>query len=158
MKPCRDCGVPTAASARSCPSCGILNPVLQWVALPNGEHLTRREPVGGGGAMALAVPHAALFAPPAAAAPANAAVGDVFGQDRLASWAIWAILFQLLSEFFIGGLIGGAVAGFIAIPIGKALPTRPDGRKLPRWVSIVLIAVALFLFVGRIVVRVQARQ
>ena len=154
MKPCRDCGVPTAASARSCPSCGILNPVLQWVALPNGEHLTRREPVGGGGALAMAAPRAPMFTPPA---PAKSA-GDVFGQDRLASWAIWAILFQLISEFLVGGLIGGAIAGVLSLPIGAVLPTRPDGRKLPVWVSITLIGVGLFLFVGRIFVRVQAAQ
>lgn len=43
MKPCRDCGAPTAPSARSCPSCGILNPVMHWVSLPDGEHLTARE-------------------------------------------------------------------------------------------------------------------
>lgn len=50
MKPCRDCGQPAAASARSCPHCGILNPVVQWVALPDGAHLTQREPVSGGAA------------------------------------------------------------------------------------------------------------
>ncbi|HEX8393419.1 MAG TPA: hypothetical protein VF665_13830 [Longimicrobium sp.] len=50
MQHCRDCGKPTAASARSCPSCGILNPVLQWVALPDGSHDSHREPVRPGGA------------------------------------------------------------------------------------------------------------
>jgi hypothetical protein len=50
MQPCRDCGKPTAASARSCPSCGILNPVLQWVALPDGSHDSHRETVRPGGA------------------------------------------------------------------------------------------------------------
>lgn len=48
MKPCRDCGQMAAPSARSCPHCGILNPVLQWVALPDGAHLTHREPVKAG--------------------------------------------------------------------------------------------------------------
>jgi hypothetical protein len=152
MKPCRDCGVPTAASARSCPSCGILNPVLQWVALPNGEHLTRREPASGGGAVAMAAPRAPVFAPPASARP-----GDVFGQDRLASWAIWAILFQLLSATLIGGAIGGVIAAIISVPVGAVLPTRPDGRKLPVWFSITLIAVALFIFVGSIAVNARAQ-
>lgn len=43
MKPCRDCGAPAAPSARACPGCGILNPVLHWVSLPGGEHLNTRE-------------------------------------------------------------------------------------------------------------------
>lgn len=46
MKPCRDCGQPTSPAARSCPSCGILNPVNQWVSYPDGSHETAREPVG----------------------------------------------------------------------------------------------------------------
>lgn len=69
MQPCRDCGKPTAASARSCPSCGILNPVLQWVALPDGSHDTHRETVRpGGAANAFAIfdnnAPAAPYAPP----------------------------------------------------------------------------------------------
>lgn len=69
MQPCRDCGKPTAASARSCPSCGILNPVLQWVALPDGSHDTHRETVRpGGAANAFAIfdtkPGAAAYVPP----------------------------------------------------------------------------------------------
>lgn len=51
MKPCRDCGNATAPSARSCPRCGILNPVLQWVALPDGSHHTARVPVSGAAAL-----------------------------------------------------------------------------------------------------------
>lgn len=145
MKPCRDCGVPTAASARSCPSCGILNPVLQWVALPNGEHLTRREPVSGVGGGALAMSASApMFTPPVA----PRAKGDVFGEDRLASWAIWVTLFVLLSVTIIGGAIGGVIAAVISVPVGMMLPTRPDGRKLPAWLSIALIAASVFVFLG----------
>lgn len=94
----------------------------------NGEHLTRREPAGGGGALAMAAPHAPVFTPPVAQ---KNELGHGFGQDRLASWAIWAILFQLMSEFLGGGMIGGAIAAVIAAPVGAVLPTRPDGRKLP---------------------------
>lgn len=150
MKPCRDCGVPTALSARSCPSCGILNPVLQWVALPNGEHLTRREPVTGGGAAAMSLPahRAPVFTPAAAAEKPR----DVFGGDRLASWAIWLVLFTLLSSFLIGGAIGGIIAAVISLPVGAVLPTRPDGRKLPKAVSIALIGVSVFILVGSIFV------
>lgn len=173
MKPCRDCGAPTAPSARSCPHCGILNPVQQWVSMPNGEHLTHREPVSPGaaaaalraapagfGAMAAPAP-AFVGAPSAAAATAilakPRATGEPgFGDDKLASWAIWSVLFALLSTFVIGGLIGGAIAALLAVPIGKALPTRDDGRKLPVPVSAVLIALSIALFFGRIFLGVAA--
>ena len=146
MKPCRDCGVPTAASARSCPSCGILNPVLQWVALPNGEHLTRREHVSGGGALAMSATAAApLFSPPASPRPR---ASDVFGDDRLGSWAIWCTVFVVLSVTLIGGAVGGLIAAVISVPVGKTLPTRPDGRKLPVWLSIALIVASVFAFFG----------
>lgn len=153
MKPCRDCGAPTAPSARSCPSCGILNPVLTWIALPNGEHLTRREPAGGsGGALAMAAPRAHVFTPPAGAKPA-----DVFGQDRLASWAVWLVVFAILRTVLVGGAVGGLIAAVVSVPIGMALPTRADGRKLPAWLSIVLIVGGfLYIFSGLFVLLLLA--
>jgi hypothetical protein len=148
MKPCRDCGVPTAPSARSCPSCGILNPVMQWVALPNGEHLTAREPVRPGGAsaaLAVSAPFARI------AAPAAAKAKDTFGEDRLASWAIWAVVFAILSVTLVGGAIGGLIAGVISLPIGALLPTRADGRKIPVWLSAILIGAAFIILAGPLV-------
>jgi hypothetical protein len=79
MKPCRDCGQPAAASARSCPHCGILNPVVQWVALPNGEHLTHREPVKS------AADPFAYFASPTATNAAALAGAAYKAQSRAAS-------------------------------------------------------------------------
>jgi hypothetical protein len=154
MKPCRDCGAPTAPSARSCPSCGILNPVLTWIALPNGEHLTRREPAGGsGGALAIAAPRAAVFTAPAA----GARPADVFGQDRLASWAVWLVVFAVLRTVLVGGAIGGLIAAVISIPVGMALPTRADGRKLPAWLSFALIVGCfLYIFSGLLVLLLLA--
>ena len=141
MKPCRDCGAPTAPSARSCPKCGILNPVMQWVALPDGSHLTAREPAGAGAAAIAAPAPFARLAPAPAAAPAK--VRDVFGEDRLASWAIWISLFAILDATLIGGAIGGLIAGVISIPVGAVLPTREDGRKLPTWLSFTLLGIGL---------------
>jgi hypothetical protein len=46
-KPCRDCGQQVAVSSRSCPKCGIMNPVIQWTALPDGSHADFRVPVTG---------------------------------------------------------------------------------------------------------------
>lgn len=45
LKPCRDCGKPVEYVARSCPYCGIMNPVAKWVALPDGEDERFRVPV-----------------------------------------------------------------------------------------------------------------
>jgi hypothetical protein len=45
LKPCRDCGTAVPWTSRSCPHCGILNPVAKWVALPDGADETYREPV-----------------------------------------------------------------------------------------------------------------
>jgi hypothetical protein len=44
-KPCRDCGAQNLPTARACESCGILNPVLQWVAYPDGSHWDTRMPM-----------------------------------------------------------------------------------------------------------------
>lgn len=76
MQPCRDCCRPTPPSARSCPACGILNPVVQWVALPGGSHLTHREPVG-----AAAAPVPRPIAAPAAALSAVMADEGAAGAD-----------------------------------------------------------------------------
>jgi hypothetical protein len=120
---------------------------MQWVALPNGEHLTAREPVRPGGASA------AMMAPPApfsrlAAAPAPAKSGDVFGSDRMASWAIWAFIFAILSVTVVGGAVGGLIAAIIAYPIGAMLPTRADGRKVPFWLSAILLGMAIIIMFG----------
>ena len=48
LKPCRDCRTPVPWTSRSCPHCGILNPVAKWVALPDGADETFREPVNAG--------------------------------------------------------------------------------------------------------------
>lgn len=72
MKPCRECGQPTAPTARSCPTCGILNPVQQWVAYPDGSHVTAREPAAGGygaGMSALNHPPAPASQGPAGPSP-----------------------------------------------------------------------------------------
>lgn len=45
MSRCRDCSRPASPMDRSCPHCGILNPVGTWVVIPEGSHLPRRAPV-----------------------------------------------------------------------------------------------------------------
>lgn len=81
MSSCRDCARPTPASARSCPHCGILNPVVQWVAYPDGSHVTARvapDPVAAAAALAGKPAPRPAFTPapivrPAAAAPSASA-------------------------------------------------------------------------------------
>ncbi|HEX6037701.1 hypothetical protein [Longimicrobium sp.] len=73
MTTCRDCSRPTPASARSCPHCGILNPVVQWVAYPDGSHHTARvAPDPAAAAAALSgkpAPRPAMPAPARPSAP-----------------------------------------------------------------------------------------
>lgn len=142
MKPCRDCGTPTSPQARACPRCGIVNPVQQWVSYPDGSHLTAREPVPSGAA--------ALALDSSAGAPK----GEV---DRLAAWAVWSVVFAVLSVTVVGGAVGGAVAAAVGLVVHAALPVRADGRKLPAWASAGLIALAAALFLGSIFLRAAPR-
>lgn len=71
-------------------------------------------------------------------------------RDSLAGWAVWAVVFVILSSTLVGGAIGGLIAAVLAIPITKALPVRSDGRRLPAVLSVVLIVTAAIVFiVGR---------
>ena len=63
-KPCRDCGEPAKVTARSCPHCGIMNPVMQWVVLPDGAHETFRVPTTPYSAMTAAARSVAVLSRP----------------------------------------------------------------------------------------------
>lgn len=165
--PCRDCGAPAPSSARACPHCGILNPVLQWVAYPDGSHLTAREPAGSGLRQAVLAPQPAYAPVDGAAArallppPPRVRFAGIAGPpkaipDRLADWAIWSMLFVTINILFIGGLIGGLIAALVTIPIRKAIPVRPDGRQLPAALSWAMIGTAVLVYLARIYVVVTA--
>jgi len=64
LKPCRDCGTPVQYTSRSCPHCGIMNPVAKWVALPDGEDEKFRVPVTPYSAMTTAARSAAVLSRP----------------------------------------------------------------------------------------------
>jgi hypothetical protein len=64
------------------PHCGILNPVVQWVALPDGAHLTQREPVSG---RVAADPFAFFATSPSNANAAALAAASYKAQARAAS-------------------------------------------------------------------------
>jgi hypothetical protein len=163
MKPCRDCGKPAAASARSCPHCGILNPVVQWVALPNGEHLTHREAV-----RTSADPFAYFASPTTANAAALAAPGhgmkaaaDEDAIDLASKRFFWVAGFSLVFGYVLRDAVGeywyadGLVVGALAFALKEMHSRVAAGLLLAFSVLMVLSQVlALFdgsFFIGRMV-------
>ncbi len=68
-------------------------------------------------------------------------------KDSLSGWAIWAVIFVILSVTVVGGAIGGGIAGVLSFPITNALPIRSNGRRLPAVVSVFLIISAVIFFI-----------
>jgi hypothetical protein len=108
LKPCRDCGTPVQPVSRSCPHCGIMNPVHQWVALPDGAHETFRVPVTAYSAMTAAARSTAVLSRP----PKNT-MQRIFGSVDSAEeateaieWAVGVFYLlagiQVLAAFFFG--------------------------------------------------------
>jgi hypothetical protein len=173
MKPCRDCGQPAAASARSCPHCGILNPVVQWVALPNGEHLTHREPVRTSAdpfayfsspsttnAAALA---GATYAAQSRAASREGMAGNFAGiadnQDAVdainlaATRFFWVAGFTLVFGYVLRDVVGqywyadGLVVGVLAFAL-KEMHSRVAAGLLLAFSALTVLAQVLALFGG----------
>jgi hypothetical protein len=168
MKPCRDCGQPAAASARSCPHCGILNPVVQWVALPNGEHLTHREPVKTSADpfayfASPSTANAAALAGPAYATQARAAAGQdaVEAIDLASKRFFWVAGFSLVFGYVLRDVVGeywyadGVIVGALAFALREMHSRVAAGLLLAFSVLMVLSQVlALFggsFFIGRMV-------
>jgi lysylphosphatidylglycerol synthetase-like protein (DUF2156 family) len=119
MKPCRDCSQPAPASAHSCPHCGILNPVVQWVAMPDGSHHTARvapDPVAAAAALSGALARPGRMPAPAAPRPlarsAAAAPAPVpaSGPEVDAIRTCSNIFFALAALNAVAGLFLGTVA------------------------------------------------
>jgi hypothetical protein len=109
QKPCRDCGQQVASSARSCPQCGIMNPVIQWTALPDGSHDNFRVPVT---AMSAAWTTAAAGA--TLQRPAKRGLERYFGEIHDADEAKEAIDDSTGLFFVIAGI--NVLAGFLLAP------------------------------------------
>ncbi|HEY0037709.1 MAG TPA: hypothetical protein VGB66_13520 [Longimicrobium sp.] len=160
MKPCRDCGQPAAATARSCPHCGILNPVVQWVALPNGEHLTHREP-----AKTSADPFAYFASPTTAnaaalAGPASAPLAQAFADqeavdaiDLAAKRFFWVAGFSLVVGYLFRTDVGeywyadGLVVGALAFTL-KEMHSRVAAGLLLAFSGLMVLLQVLALFGG----------
>ncbi|HEU4559969.1 MAG TPA: hypothetical protein VFS20_19120 [Longimicrobium sp.] len=130
LKPCRDCGTPVQTASRSCPHCGIMNPVHKWVALPDGSDETFRVPVTAQSAMVAAARSAAVLNK-----PPKSTMERIFGRVDTAEEArevidwcstIFYILagIQVVAAFFFGagGLAGAVVLAALAtwLRMGKS--------------------------------------
>jgi hypothetical protein len=168
MKPCRDCGQPAAPSARSCPLCGILNPVVQWVALPDGEHLTRREAVRTSADpfayfASPSTANAAALAGPADATQARAAADQdaIDAINVAATRFFWVAGFSLVFGYVLRDVVGqywyadGVIVGALAFALREMHSRVAAGLLLAFSVMMVASQVlALFggsFFIGRLV-------
>lgn len=66
------------------------------------------------------------------------------------------MVFAILSVTLVGGAIGGLIAGVISLPIGAMLPMRADGRKIPVWLSAILIGAAFIILAGPLILLLLA--
>jgi hypothetical protein len=160
MKPCRDCGQPAAASARSCPHCGILNPVVQWVALPNGEHLTHREPAKSSAGAYFASPAPANTVALDGTAYAQArAVADLDAVDAVgainvaATRFFWVAGFTLVFGYVLRDAVGpywyadGVIVGALAFAL-RQMHSRVAAGLLLAFSALTVLAQVLALFGG----------
>lgn len=168
MKPCRDCGQPAAASARSCPHCGILNPVVQWVALPDGEHLTHRESVKSSADpfayfASPSTANAAALAGPASATQARAAADQdaIDAINVAATRFFWVAGFTLVFGYVLRDVVGqywyadGVIVGALAFAL-KEMHSRVAAGLLLAFSALTVLMQVLELFggsffIGRIV-------
>ncbi|HEX8318228.1 zinc ribbon domain-containing protein [Longimicrobium sp.] len=168
MKSCRDCGQPAAASARSCPHCGILNPVVQWVALPDGEHLTHRESVKSSANpfayfAAPSTANAAALAGPAYATQARAAADQdaIEAINVAATRFFWVAGFTLVFGYVLRDVVGqywyadGVIVGALAFAL-KEMHSRVAAGLLLAFSALTVLMQVLELFggsffIGRIV-------
>ena len=164
MKPCRDCSTPVASAERSCPHCGILNPVITWVAYPDGSHLTQRVPgserrpplaARGSAPSPLVIPRPSVAPVPAAAmaaaymkpAPQRSGLARYFGPVESAEEARSVVVDASNGFYFIGGLhllIGlflwpGAIVDAVVL-ISLSLWMRMTASRVP---ALLLLLVAL---------------
>jgi predicted PurR-regulated permease PerM len=64
----------------------------------------------------------------------------------LAYWGIFLVLFRVLRLFLdglAGSLFAGALAAFATSVILERLPRAPNGRRLPVWVSVLLLVLGV---------------
>jgi hypothetical protein len=136
MKPCRDCSQPASPAARSCPHCGIMNPVHQWVALPDGSHLTARaapDPVAAAAALRAGFGSALPMPAPAAprpiarpAAPRPAAVVPDSGPEvdairQCSTIFFWLAGINAAAGYFLGGgyILEGATMAVLSLALRR---------------------------------------
>lgn len=158
LKPCRDCGVPVKYTARSCPYCGIMNPVTKWVALPDGSDETHRVPVTAMSAMTMAARNAAVLS-----RPPKTTMERIFGPvtsvedaKEAIDWStgiillLWAI--HLLAALFVGNVRLPEVAILPALAIWLRLSNSRIAAALLLIVAVATVIMFLMMFSIRMVI------
>jgi hypothetical protein len=148
LKPCRDCGASVQYTARSCPYCGIMNPVAKWVALPDGSDETHRVPVTAYSAMAMAARGTAMLS-----RPPRTTMERIFGPVNSVEEAKEAIdwcsgIILLLSAI---QLLAALFAGHVRLPDVAILPVlaiwlRLSNSRIAAAVLLVVTVLAAVVF------------
>ncbi|HET7230222.1 MAG TPA: hypothetical protein VFJ16_09480 [Longimicrobium sp.] len=127
LKPCRDCGTPVQWTSRSCPHCGIMNPVQKWVALPDGADETYRVPVPR--LAETPAPPASPMRPPgygrAPEVPAGLhdPLADARKKIKACAWLFYFVaLVNLVASYWLGE--GGVVIAVIVAALATWLWTQ----------------------------------
>jgi hypothetical protein len=153
MKPCRDCTQPVFPASRSCPHCGIVNPVMQWIAMPDGSHHTARvapDPVAAAAALkGVTAPPPRMAAPPVVRrAPAAAAALPLSGPEVDDIRQCATIFFWLAGINAAAGLLLGTV--FIFEGVVMAVLALALRRFNSRIAAVLLVGYALLTIASKV--------
>jgi len=145
LKPCRDCGASVKYTARSCPYCGIMNPVAKWVALPDGSDETHRVPVTAYSAMTMAARGTAMLS-----RPPKTTMERIFGPvtsvedaKEAIDWCSGIMLLLAAIQIFFALLAGGVRLPPLAILPALAIWLRLSNSRIAAALLLVLAVLAI---------------
>ena len=149
LKPCRDCGQPVKYTARSCPYCGIMNPVAKWVALPDGSDETHRVPVTALSAMTMAARGANLLS-----RPPKTTMERIFGPvtsvedaKEAIDWCTGIILLLAAMQLLLALFIRGVRLPEAVILSALAIWLRMSNSRIAAALLLILAVLATLAFV-----------
>jgi hypothetical protein len=148
LKPCRDCGAAVKYTARSCPYCGIMNPVAKWVALPDGSDETHRVPVTAYSAMTMAARGANLLS-----RPPRTTMERIFGPvtsvedaKEAIDWCTGIILLLAAIQLLAALIMGTVRLPDVVILPALALWLRLSNSRIAAALLLILAVLATLLF------------
>jgi hypothetical protein len=148
QKPCRDCGVLVSYTARSCPYCGIMNPVTKWVALPDGSDETHRVPVTAYSAMTMAARGTAMLS-----RPPKTTMERIFGPvtsvedaKEAIDWSTGIILLLAAIQLVFALLAGSVRLPDVAIMPALAIWLRLSNSRIAAALLLILAVLAAIAF------------